>query len=245
MTATVQNQLAHDGFVMLPAVFTVAEAATIAAELDNAVHRNSAHTSAVARGETIVAARNILDTYPAARDLWRKPSLITALVDALGPRFGLMRGLFFDKPPTQSWSLPWHQDRAIAVKDNRLPSTTFGKPTTKAGVPHVESPLWLSRQILLLRLHLDAMVEENGPLQVLPGSHREDASSAGVNPITLNAEPGDVLLMSPLLVHRSGEARQGTTRHRRVLHLEFTGVPELPDGYAWHTFVPGLSAGAL
>lgn len=241
---SVRNQLLHAGYALLPGVFTAAEACTITAELDAAVHRDAAHASAVARGETLVAARNVLDTYPAARDLWRKPALISLLADVLGPRFGLMRGLFFDKPPTKSWTLPWHQDRAIAVKNNLLPSTIFGKPTTKAGVPHVESPLWLSRQILLLRVHLDAMVDENGPLQVLPGSHREDASAEGVNPVTLFAEPGDVLLMGPLLFHRSGESRPGTTRHRRVLHLEFCGTPDLPDGYAWHTFLPGLPAGA-
>ena len=86
------------------------------------------------------------------------------------------------------------------------------------------------------------MVEENGPLQVMPGSHR-DGTAEGVNPVTLFAEPGDVLIMSPLLLHRSGESRPGTTRHRRVLHLEFTGEPDLPDGYAWHTFVPGLAVG--
>jgi hypothetical protein len=223
---------------MLPGVFSPDEAAVLARQLDEAVHRDAAHASAVARGDTIVAARNILETYPPARDVWRKPALVDLLANVLGPRFGLMRGLFFDKPPAKSWSLPWHQDRAIAVKNNKLPSTVFGKPTTKAGVPHVEAPLSLSKHILLVRIHLDAMVEENGPLQALPGSH-EAGGDEGVQPVTLFAAAGDVLLMRPLLYHRSGESRPGTTRHRRILHLEFCGEPDLPDGYAWHTFLPG------
>jgi hypothetical protein len=56
----------------------------------------------------------------------------------------------------------------------------------------------------------------------------------------LYAQPGDVLAMSPLLFHRSGESVLGCALHRRILHLEFTGCPVLPDGYEWHTFVAGL-----
>jgi hypothetical protein len=46
--------------------------------------------------------------------------------------------------------------------------------------------------------------------------------------------------MRPLLAHCSGRSSPGTTRHRRVVHLEFAARPELPDGYAWHDFLPGL-----
>jgi hypothetical protein len=31
-------------------------------------------------------------------------------------------------------------------------------------------------------------------------------------------------------------------RPSRVLHLEFAAAPHLPDGYAWHDFLPGLPA---
>src|SRR5262249_56828349 len=103
---------------------------------------------------------------------WRQPPLPDLLQAVLGPDFGLVRVLFFDKPPGQSWALPWHKDLTIAVRDNRLPSTHFGKPTRKAGVPHVEAPREVLEAMLTLRVHLDDVSEENGPLQVLPGSHR-------------------------------------------------------------------------
>jgi len=232
-TSVMQQQ----GFLILQNVFTAEEAARFACEIDAAIHRDEHHESAVARGEIIVAARNILEIYPPACDLWRSPRLMQELQAILGSEYGLMRGLYFDKPPGKSWALPWHQDRAIAVKRNKLPSQHFGKPTTKSGVPHVESPLWLSEQIVLARIHLDAMTDDNGPLQVMPGSHRESEGHA--DGVTLHAQPGDVLLMSPLLFHRSGESKPGCRLHRRILHLEFTGVPMLPDGYEWHTFIPG------
>ena len=48
---------------------------------------------------------------------------------------------------------------------------------------------------------------------------------------------GDVLLMRPLLAHCSNRSYAGTLRHRRILHLEFAGSADLPDGYTWHTFL--------
>jgi hypothetical protein len=78
---------------------------------------------------------------------------------------------------------------------------------------------------------------------VLPGSHRggKDAGASG-NEVRILCGRGDVLLMRPLLSHCSGHSAAGTTRHRRVLHLEFSGVRDLPDGYAWHTFTPSNSS---
>ncbi len=238
MSARVE-QIHRDGYAMVPQVFSAEEVQRWAVELEHAILADEQYQAAISRGSTVVAARNVLEVYPLAKSLWRRQPLQEVLSVALGPRFGLVRGLFFDKPPEKSWSLPWHQDRAIAVKNNRLPSAVFGKPTTKAGVPHVEAPLWLSEQMLLARIHLDPMLDENGPLQVIPKSHLQESISEGEKVVTLNAQAGDVLLMRPLLFHRSGESHPGTKLHRRILHLEFNGSAELPDGYAWQTYVPG------
>jgi ectoine hydroxylase-related dioxygenase (phytanoyl-CoA dioxygenase family) len=88
--------------------------------------------------------------------------------------------------------------------------------------------------MLTLRLHLDDMTEENGPLKVLPGSHRNETAAA---PVTIVGKRGDVLLMRPLLSHCSNRSLPDTKQHRRILHFEFAGVAELPDGYEWHDFV--------
>jgi hypothetical protein len=160
---------------------------------------------------------------------------LTVLEDVLGAQAGLVRVLYFDKPPEQSWALPWHKDRAIAVHDNRLPSKHFSKATFKVGVPHVDAPDWLLESMLTLRLHLDDMTAENGPLQVLPGSHRRDAVTLPAE--TILGRRGDVLIMRPLLSHCSNGSLPETTRHRRILHYEFSGIEELPDGFAWHDLV--------
>jgi hypothetical protein len=59
-------------------------------------------------------------------------------------------------------------------------------------------------------------------------------------PLRILANQGDVLLMRPVLAHCSGKSHPDTTRHRRILHLEFATSPDLPDGYVWHDFIAGL-----
>jgi hypothetical protein len=184
---------------------------------------------------SIYGARNLLQLWPPVIDAWQHAPLPEILAEVLGPAFGLVRVLYFDKPPEQSWALPWHKDMAIAVRNNRLPSDQFGKPTFKAGVPHVEAPEWLLENMMTLRLHLDDMTEENGPLKVLPGSHR--SGTADQPPVTILGGRGDVLLMRPLLSHASNKSHPETKQHRRILHFEFSGIEALPDGYAWHDFI--------
>jgi ectoine hydroxylase-related dioxygenase (phytanoyl-CoA dioxygenase family) len=135
--------------------------------------------------------------------------------------------------------LAWHKDLTIAVRDNRLPSQQFLRPTVKAGVPHVEAPIGLLQQMLTLRIHLDEVTHENGPLRVIPGSHRSGKENIETStpPRVIHAQAGDVLAMRPLVSHSSGASSAETRRHRRVLHLEFSGQQQLPDGFAWHDFV--------
>src|SRR4029077_6153806 len=113
------------------------------------------------------------------------------VTQVLGPSAGLVRGLYFDKPPEQSWALPFHRDKTIAVRDNRKLGAGFPNPTMKAGVPHVEAPDYILERMLTLRIHLDPMTLENGPLSLMPGSHRpENASAETVMPL---GSAGDVL----------------------------------------------------
>ncbi len=114
-------------------------------------------------GGAIYGARNLLREWPAIRELASHPALLEIVRADLGPKAGLVRVLFFDKPPDQSGALPWHKDRNIAVKDNRL-GGRFLRPTTKHGVPHVEATEEVLQRMLTIRVHLDAATPENGPL---------------------------------------------------------------------------------
>ncbi len=192
----------------------------------------------------VYAARNLIGSIPEVTTVWQCEPLIDFLKKQLGDEFGLVRALFFDKPPDRTWALPWHKDTSVAVEDNAVDSDCFSRPTVKAGVPHFIAPDDVLRQMLTLRIHLDEVTDENGPLRVIPGSHHssdsdgEDVSAA----MSILAQAGDVLAMRPLLSHCSGSSQPGTRRHRRILHLEFAESRGLPDGVKWHDFVAPTSA---
>ena len=229
--------LDRDGFELLHGAFSAVECDRLLAAWAEACARGDEGLLRSATGG-LYGARNVLERWPEALQIVHHEPLAASLRAHLGEVFGLVRVLYFDKPPGESWALPWHKDLAIAVADNRLPSTHFARPTIKYGVSHVEAPIWLLEQMLTARLHLDEVTEENGPLRVMPGSHRAGKKSdATENEVCIVCGRGDALLMRPLLSHCSGHSREGTDRHRRILHFEFSPVRELPDGYRWHTFV--------
>lgn len=235
------DQIDIQGFALIPHAIEPELAAHLAQRLTESLQTDRDEGSPLATRGTVYAARNPLQMIPEVATLWQQSSWGIFLATILGPQFGLVRGLFFDKPPGHSWWLPWHKDLTIAVQNNQLPSERFTKPTHKAGVPHVIAPVELLEQMLTIRIHLDDVTAENGPLRVIPGSHLtgKEIVASDIEPATIFARAGDALAMRPLLSHSSGDSSPDTNRHRRILHLEFAPSEHLPDGYAWQQFIRG------
>jgi ectoine hydroxylase-related dioxygenase (phytanoyl-CoA dioxygenase family) len=171
-----------------------------------------------------------------------RSGVVRSLVEpVLGPNCFAVRGILFDKTPEANWKVVWHQDLTIAVQQKRE-APGFGPWSEKAGVTHVQPPMEILERMLAVRLHLDDCGMENGPLRVLPGSHRTGRLSATDiaawrerTPETICAAlRGSALLMQPLLLHASSAA--GVAAHRRVLHLEWAAA-ELPHELCWQNEV--------
>lgn len=213
----------RDGFLVVRGV--------VGADVIDAAVRATSDRSAA--GE-----REPLETWAELRGIAHDPG-IRGLCDGLGvtaPR--IVRSIFFDKTPERNWPVAPHQDTTIAVRERRE-APGFGPWSVKDGVDHVRPPARVLESIVTIRVHLDDAGEENGALRVIPGTHREGVlSEARVRElassrewVTCAAAPGDVVVMSPLTIHAS--RRSASPGHRRVLHLEMSGL-EAPDPLRWH-----------
>ncbi|MBV9852530.1 MAG: phytanoyl-CoA dioxygenase family protein [Armatimonadetes bacterium] len=221
------------GFAVVPGVLDAETADRLIAALDAVPEGDG-----VRRRGGVYAIRNLLRDVPAIGALARSAAVRALVAPHLGPDAFPVRGILFDKTPDANWNVVWHQDLSIAVRERReVPG--FGPWSRKAGVPHVQPPAALLERMLTVRLHLDDCGEDNGPLRVLPGSHRHgrlDAEAiqewrARVPEVTCPVPRGGALLMRPLLLHASSDAQ--TPRHRRVIHLEFA-AEGLPGGLEWY-----------
>lgn len=95
--------------------------------------------------------------------------------------------------------------------------------------------------MLAVRIHLDDFGGQDGPLRLLPGSHKhgflKDADVPGwprQMAVTCAVRRGDAILVRLLLLHASSSATEPA--NRRVIHTEFAGG-ELEGRYdfLWQT----------
>ncbi|NHK27380.1 phytanoyl-CoA dioxygenase [Parvularcula flava] len=148
-----------------------------------------------------------------------------------------VRIILFDKKPGRNWTLGWHQDRTIAVRErHELPE--FQVWSTKGGVPHVEPPFRFMEDMLTMRLHLDDVDKTNGALEVISGSHclgrlsdAETASAAAAGKaVAIEQSAGDAVILATPIVHRS--LASTSERRRRVIHVDLS-PKDLPPPLEW------------
>jgi hypothetical protein len=194
-------------------------------------------------GDGIEALRRQLDRYRTSARL--KPG--TSLAALLGPADALAaarlpgaRAVFaryFDKSRETNWSLGWHQDRTIAVRERRETSG-FTAWTVKSGLVHVVPPFRYLERMLILRIHLDETGETRAPLLVAPGSHRLGAiAETEIEAIVQRcgshsclAAAGDAWACAAPILHASGPML--APGRRRILQLAYS-ADSLPEGLDW------------
>ena len=181
--------------------------------------------------------RRSSDLVPRVAELARSPAIRALVQPVLGHDARVVRSLLFDKTPDANWKVPWHQDTTVAVKERR-DTAGFGPWSTKAQVVHVQPSTAILEGMLTLRIHLDDCGHDNGPLRVVPGSHRVGildvprarAFRERYGEVACAVSAGSAVLMRPLLLHASSPAL--IPSHRRVIHLEFA-AEALPNGLEW------------
>ena len=184
-------------------------------------------------------ARHLL-ALPAIARLANDERLLSMVRATLGDGAIPFRVTLFDKSADANWSVAWHQDTALPLRE-RFEAPGWGPWSTKGGVSYAHAPAAALERILAVRVHLDASTPSNGPLRVVPGSHRlgvlSDDDVAAIAHSTPAAEclikRGGVLVMRPLLIHSS--TRATSPAPRRVLHVEYAESLQIAGGIALAT----------
>lgn len=181
--------------------------------------------------------RRILEREPRLIDALRSTPVPHLITGTAGPGALIVRSILFDKSPDANWTVPWHQDGVIALRE-RADVAGFGPWSIKDGEPHARPPRDILDQIAVLRISLDPCPHESGPLLIIPATHTRgllpqpsvDAAATAGPVIECATTEGGAVLMRPHTIHAS--ARSTSNTRRRVLHLEFTAAA-LPPPLHW------------
>lgn len=216
--ADLVHRVEQDGFAVVPCCLNEEVTQSLAAQL----------------GEDSYAKRNPLEL-PIVRTVAASAAVRNLAGAVLGKCFAV-KGTYFNKTEESNWKVAWHQDLTIMVR-GRDEVAGFGPWAVKEGIVHVQPTEDVLSRILAIRLHLDASEPDNGPLRVVPGSHRHGRLSSEQvlaypreGSTVCTVPRGGALLMRPLLLHASSACV--VPKPRRVVHLEFS-ADELPEGLEW------------
>lgn len=213
----------QNGFAIIPDVLSSQDITGILNDLKDATLRRSR-----------AGVRHALDSAGIAR-LSRDSQLLRIARDVLGNCAFPFRATLFDKSSSANWLVVWHQDTVLPIQE-RHETPGWGPWSVKEGVIYAHAPADALSQVLALRVHLDDSTAQNGPLRVLPATHKlgvlsDDAMhllATQIAPVDCLVPPGGVLTMRPLLVHASSKSQVAAPR--RVLHIEYAASAVLAEG---------------
>jgi hypothetical protein len=212
-----------NGFALIPGVLGALELESVSRALAGTSLKRSR-----------AGVRHLL-SIPAIATLARDPRLLELATHVLGSKPVPFGATLFDKSAEANWLVVWHQDRALPLLARRdVPG--WGPWSEKGGIVYAHAPAAALEQVVALRVHLDDSTADNGPLRVLPGTHRLgvlsderiQAAAQRLEPVACTLPRGGVLAMRPLLIHASSKA--ATAAPRRVIHFEYAASPVLANG---------------
>ena len=217
------GSLENDGYEIRRGIFSELEIAELRAEVD-----------IVAENAGTACVRHLREKSERISRLSASDRLMQFLPEGYRP----VRSILFDKTKGENWPVLWHQDLTIAVED-KCEVTGYGPWSHKDGSHHVQPPTELLEKIVTIRIHLDDTSSENGALHVIPQSHSfgkicsqtiKDFDKSKSAMCECNA--GDILLMSPLILHSS--KRSIKPSRRRIIHLEYAREKDLDPSLQWY-----------
>lgn len=146
------------GYVVLPSALPV----SVCDRLVDAISRMP---------ESRTGTRRLLRE-PAVRDTAETLRCHPAIATLLGPDMHAVQCTLFTKELVANWSVTPHQDLSVPVRE-RVDAPDWSGRCTKKNVIFAQPPRAILERLVAIRLQLDPNAETSGPLDIVPGSHRE------------------------------------------------------------------------
>jgi hypothetical protein len=218
------TQFERDGFAFVEDVISPAQR-------DALVHALERRATATA------GSRNLLEE-PLCRELAAQLRSDPRLIPYMPSSARAVQCTYFEKSVETNWLVAYHQDLAVPVHA-RWESPEWSGWSEKEGAMFAIAPRALLQSLVAVRVHLDANSQENGPLRLIPHSHRFGRLSAAdamklretSQEVVCVAPARSGLVLRPLILHASSKARSSSPR--RVLHFLF-GALDIPGDVKWH-----------
>ena len=224
------NYFNENGFEIIPRIYGSLEIEAII----NAIESSEMCGPSFRKNGGLFAIRQFFKSIASVRDLVITPTLLQLVKERVGDGFVVVKSIYFDKPAESNWFVASHQDLTISVKQkHEIPG--FGPWTVKGDQFAVQPPTEILEDNITIRIHLDDTDENNGALLVVPKTHLDGVIdlkkySGSDSEEICRVPKGGVMLMKPLLMHRS--KRSLDAKRRRVIHLELSRK-QLPSPLEW------------
>jgi Phytanoyl-CoA dioxygenase (PhyH) len=217
----------ENGYVFVPNVLTRQKCTAIVEQITPSLTASGGSRCLLTQPWCVALAKHLL-----------QHSGLSPLIPA---EFIAVQCTYFQKSAAQNWLVPFHQDLSIPVAE-KVTAPELQGWSHKEGGTFVQAPTAILEQLVAVRLHLDPCGEADGALRLIPGSHRYGRIAPAATTqfhatqpiVTCPAQPGDILILRPLILHASSKATGSS--QRRVLHFLFA-PPQLPYGLSWRPMV--------
>lgn len=232
--SSILNSFNQNGFGIIENIYSENEVTSILQEIESSKQSSKNFR----KDKELFAVRSVLHEIPKLKKLIFNKKL-TEIIEKIGDKtYFVVKSIYFDKPATSNWVVPYHQDLTINLSE-KIITDSFSNWTSKHNQVSAQPPISILENIFTIRIHLDDTTQENGAVKIIPRSHLKGIIQLTNNEIDKNEEficevsKGSIMLMKPLTLHAS--TRTTNNKRRRVIHIEFSNQ-KLPNNLQWSEY---------
>ncbi|WP_136668297.1 phytanoyl-CoA dioxygenase family protein [Flavobacterium sp. H122] len=228
------DSFCKNGYGIIENIYTEKEVSEILQQIEE----NEKANANFRKSNDVFAIRQVIKEIPELKNLIFNKRLKRIINEIGGSDYFLVKSIYFDKPETSNWVVPYHQDLTIALEE-KIETENYINWTSKHNQVAVQPPLPILENIFTVRVHLDDTTKHNGAVKVITSSHKNGIILMNnllldkKEEVECEVSKGGIMLMKPLTLHAS--TKTTNNKRRRVIHIEFSNQT-LPNNLKWSEY---------